>query len=248
MRMGWIVMLMVTAMVAVGCKHQTPEQKEQARLQKEQAAEDKAVKKQAEADAKAEQKRLAEQAKADKKEAQEQARAMKKHTPDAMREQAMAKADYYPDDRLKVIGYPDILPENHQHWIDKHAQAMAAAGASYEAMLYEIDFHGDELSASGRNRLRLMMKDPPATIYVATTGGNDAQKQARFNAITKYWQEISASQIAVKEGVNDEVSSPAGAGLSALQRMEKASPKESGQNINMRVTNDQPSTNSPSSP
>jgi len=247
MLMGWIVML-VSAALVVGCSHQTPEQKEQARLQKEQAAETKAMEKQAAADAKAEQKRVAEQTKADKKAAEEQARAMKKQTPESVKLKAMATADYYPDDRLKVIGYPDILPENHQHWIDKHAEAMAAAGASYEAMLYEIDFTGDELNASGRSRLRLMMKHPPSTIYVATTGGNDAQKQARFNSITKYWQEIAASQIAVKEGVNDEVTSPAGSGLSALQRMEKSSQSDNNRNINTRMMTDQPATNSPTSP
>jgi hypothetical protein len=248
MRMGWIVML-VAAATAVGCSHQTPEQKAQAKLEKQQAAETKAMEKQAAADAKAEQKRAAEQLKADKKAAEEQARAMKKQIPEAVRLKAMATANYYPDDRLKVIGYPDILPENYPHWIDKHAEAMAAAGASYEAMLYEIDFTGDELNASGRSRLRLMMKHPPATIYVATTGGNDAQKQARFDAITQFWQEnAAAGQVAVKEGVNEDVSAPAKAGLSALQRMEKSAQSQSSRDINMPVTPDQPPINAPTSP
>ena len=212
-RMGWIVMLLSVGLV-VGCKHQTSAQKEQAKLAKEQAAADKEAKKHADEDARAQR-------------------------TDEIKVKAMQSAGYYPDDRLKVIGYPDILPENRPHWVDKHAEAMAAAGASNEATLYESDFQGNELSPDGQSRLRLMMKDPPPTIFVATLQGNDAQKQARFAAITRFWLDATSKQVVVKEGVNQNVSMPANAGLNALQRLDKqsaASPGSSGSSSSMSDT------------
>jgi hypothetical protein len=220
MRKGWMVLL--AAALMVGC--QTPEQKAQAKLDKQQAAETKAAQKQAQADAKA-------QAKADKKLAEERAKAMKQETPDPVELKAMETADYYPDDRLKVIGYPDILPENYPTWLDKHAEAMVAAGASEDAMLRDGDFAGNELSADGRSRLRLMMKNPPPTIYVAAAPSNDAQKQARLAAVQKFWGDVTSRPIAVKEGVNPDVHFSANAGLKALQRLDKQAESPGSQSI-----------------
>src|SRR4051812_18768785 len=108
--MGWMVLLAVSLALAGGCKHQTPEQKAQAKLAKQQMAADKAAQKQAQADARAEHQRAAEQAKASKKAAEERAREAKHQVPESVKQNAMASADYYPDDRMKVIGYPDIHP------------------------------------------------------------------------------------------------------------------------------------------
>src|SRR5262245_22926118 len=119
MRLGMIAVL--AAGLIIGCQHQTEAQKAQAKLDKQQAAELKEQQKKSAADAKAAQKRAEEQAKAQDKAAKQQAKEMEKAKPESVQHVAMEQTDYYPDDRLKVIGYPDIKPENRPHWIDKHA-------------------------------------------------------------------------------------------------------------------------------
>ena len=295
--------LLIGAGAGGGCKHQTPEQKAQAKLAKQQAAEAKAqakaqekqakaqanaqaqaakkqaeadkkaaaeAKKQADAQAKADAKRAAEekkqqdalakqqkqqadaQAKADKKAADEKAAQDKKNAELAAKEQkkqadaqaradkeaakhpemamsdksSAAHADHYADDRLKVVGYPDIKPENNQRQLDKFAEAMASAGAAQDATLSDGDFDGGELNASGRSHLALALQHPTVdkktTVYVSTVGPEDLVN-ARMASVERYAKASPWSSVVLttKEGVNTTNTHPAAAGLNALKRLEK---------------------------
>jgi hypothetical protein len=137
-----------------------------------------------------------------------------------------AKTKPYPDDEPWVIGDPYIHPENYTTLFDKHAQAMAAAGAAADSSLYDQHFDGTELNALGRTKIALMLqaapKNEPLTIYVPPTGANE-RVQARLAAVNKFWRDSqwAALTVQAKQGTNPETSASAAAGLAGLRKLEK---------------------------
>jgi hypothetical protein len=301
-RMGMALVMSLALLVGGGCKHQTPEQKAQGKLAKQQASEAKAqakaqekqakaqakaqadaAHKQAEADKKATaqaQKQAEAQAKADKKAAEQKAAEDKhnaelaakeqKHEADAMaREQkkhghaahaeapVVAHADTrahdiepvgptvnfapaeamtlaahqgygtHEDDNPKVIGYPQMKPENYQRLFDQHAQTMAAEGQAEDATLSDADFDGAELNATGRSNLALALQAARAnnklTLYVGTTRGNDEMMGDRAAAIDRYIKSSPWSSVAVttRHGLNTTNTTSVLPGINALKRLDK---------------------------
>jgi len=209
---------------------------------KQQDALAKQQQKQADAQAKADKKAAEEKAVQDKKSAElaakdqkqqadAQARADKeaaKHPDMAMtNKSAGAPTDIYPDDRLHVVGYPDIKPENHQRQVDKFAEAMASAGAAEDGTLNDDDFDGGELNASGRSKLALALQHPTAnnkaTIYVVSGAPGDELGNARMASVDRYVKASPWSSLTVttKEGANPTGGASATSGLNALKRLEK---------------------------
>jgi hypothetical protein len=145
---------------------------------------------------------------------------------EAMTKLARQGDAYYPDDRLKVVGYPYILPENKQRLVDRHAQMQAASGQSYDATLSDRDFDGAELNATGRANLALALQYPHADnrllVYINTSGGEDVVG-GRAAAVERYWKASPWSSVALstKPGPNPLASTNANAGLNALRRMER---------------------------
>jgi hypothetical protein len=230
------------------------EQKRQAALSKEQAkqaqAQAKADKQAAEVRAAQEKKNAELAAKEQKKQADAQAKADKLAAKNAAKEPtpepamamannhkaaaaAAAPSDYYADDKLKVVGYPLIKPENHQRLFDQHMEAMAASGAAQDATLSDADFDGGELNSTGRSNLAAALSYPRAdnkvTIYVANSGSEDLAG-ARAAAVDRYVKASPWSSVAVttKDGLNPSVTSPASAGLNALKRLDKQSAQGGG--------------------
>ena len=219
-------------------KQAAEDKKRQDAMAKEQAkqadAQAKADKKAADAKAAEDKKQADMLAKEQKKQAAALAKAQKQHEAAAAEPMAMASktpapaaaSESYPDDRLKVIGYPYIEPENRQRIFDRYVEAMAASGEAHDATLTDADFDGAELNATGRSKLALALQYPKAdnklTIYVTTTGGEDVST-ARAAAVERYWKasKFSTVQLTTKDGPNPSVTAPASAGIAAMRRMER---------------------------
>src|SRR5439155_2696393 len=171
-------------------------------------------------------------AKEQKKQAAMMAKADKKHAPPAAAAMTSEKAErYFPDDQLKVIGYPYIKPENHQRIFDRQVQMMAAAGEHQDATLTDADFDDGELNSTGRSNLALALQYPSAdnklTVYLTSTAaggsGGEGMAAARATSVQNYWKNSkwSGVQLATKDGPNPQVNAPASAGLNALKRLER---------------------------
>jgi hypothetical protein len=110
--------------------------------------------------------------------------------------------------------------------MDKHVQAMSAAGAANDSSLYDQHFDGVELNALGRAKVALMLygapKNESLTIYVPPTGSTE-QVQARFAAVNQFWKDSqwAALQVQTKQGVSPENAASAAAGLAGLRRLEE---------------------------
>ena len=239
-------MVMAVVLASGGCARdaRTPAEKTQARLEKQQAAETRAAQQRAARD----RRRAHEQALAEQRQAEQHARREQREraveeqhrrhdlaqaTPQPQEPisfQAQQFPDIYPDDRLNVIGYPYIDPENNPRLSDAHVRAAAAAGAREDAMLGDDHFSGGKLNALGRGKLTLMMHNAPrdgsaVSIWLVRSGA-DEHMQARRAAVEQFWKQsqYAAVPTRIQEGANPGTSVPAGPGITALQRLNRPGP------------------------
>jgi hypothetical protein len=95
--------------------------------------------------------------------------------------------------------------------IGRISQAQSAAGAKEDAMLYDMHFHGSELTSLGEGKLDLIAKGTPAgdpvTIYMNMPHDQIADRQL---AVTTYLKNagIAEGKIIVAEGPNPNLTTP----------------------------------------
>jgi hypothetical protein len=148
---------------------------------------------------------------------------------DAMTLAARQGYDKYADDQKKVIGYPDMKPENRQRIFDQFAQTMAAEGQAADATLSDADFDGAELNATGRSNLALALQaarvNNKLTLYVGTTRGNSETMGDRTAAVERYIKASPWSSVAVttRQGPNTTNTSSVLTGINALKKLDKES-------------------------
>jgi hypothetical protein len=101
------------------------------------------------------------------------------------------------------------------------AQAQCAAGAKDDAMLYDMNFHGDKLNSLGEGKLDLILKGTsagdPVFVYLNMPHDQVAERQV---AVTAYLKTagISESKIVVAEGPNLGNTTPTAANLQHVYR------------------------------
>jgi hypothetical protein len=157
---------------------------------------------------------------------QTHAQAMQKQAQEEALAQQKAKdqGKPYADDKLEVIGYPYSQPENRQTLVDAQEQAMAVAGARFDATLYDADFDGGDLTAVGEGKVAMMLNNAPAnramTIYIFA-GSPENVMQARQASVDKMIHDpaYAGAQVTVKAGSNSALSTPALPGLAAIKRL-----------------------------
>jgi hypothetical protein len=222
-RMG--LTLIAVAMFAVAC--QTPAQKEHKKQMQEE-------KKMAQAEAKRQKEVAAAEAKHQKEEAKAQAEENKRMAEENKRiaaenkkkadEQAKADAKYEKDNK-EAFGAESFRDERDVRSVDRFLLAQSAAGAKEDAMLSDDHFDGNELNELGKTKMKLIAharhagSTEPVIVYINST--DTKATDARHAAVESYWKASVWSDVAlnVKNGVNDNLSSPAKPNLDAMKRM-----------------------------
>jgi hypothetical protein len=107
--------------------------------------------------------------------------------------------------------------------IDK---AQSAAGAKEDAMLYDMHFHGTELTSLGQGKLDLIakgtIKGDPITVYLNMPHDKVVDRQAAVADFLKN-EGFAADKIIVAEGPNPNLTTPTAYNLSGLYKPEGAS-------------------------
>jgi hypothetical protein len=100
-------------------------------------------------------------------------------------------------------------------------KAQSAAGAKEDAMLYDMHFHGSELTSLGQGKLDLIAKGTvagdPVTVYLNMPHDKIADRQA---AVTSYLKNdgISEDKIIVAEGPNPNLTTPTAYNIGGLYK------------------------------
>ena len=105
--------------------------------------------------------------------------------------------------------------------IGRIAQAQSAAGAKEDAMLYDMNFHGDKLNSLGEGKLDLIVKATPDgdPVYIYLNMPHD-QVAERQTSVTAYLKSagVSETKIVVAEGPNLNKTTPTAYNLKNLYK------------------------------
>jgi hypothetical protein len=89
--------------------------------------------------------------------------------------------------------------------IGRFDEAQCAAGAKEDAMLYDMNFHGDQLNSLGQGKLDLILKGTPSgdivLVYLNMPHEQVAVRQVAVNSYLKS-AGVSEDKIVVAEGPN----------------------------------------------
>ena len=145
------------------------------------------------------------------------------------REEARA-AKKREEQRKDEIGHDMFVVEWRSRFVDKFAQAQAAAGAYEDATLTDAHFDCGDLNALGRYKVNLLLegaRDKCAMIYVI---GADADRPARLAAVDRFWKEsrFAGVKLTSKEGYNNTVTALSHDGLNGLRKLDNMSENSGG--------------------
>jgi hypothetical protein len=117
--------------------------------------------------------------------------------------------NFYSDDAVRSTG--------------EFAQAQCAAGAKDDAMLYDINFHGEKLNSLGQGKLDLILKatpvGDPVLVYLNMPHEVVAEREATVAAYLKT-AGVPDTKIIVAEGVNSNRTKPTAYNLSGIYAVE----------------------------